>query len=128
MQQLEHDGNSPDSWLLFGNPHMRSDFLYQKEWLAFRKQGLVNRIDVAFSRDQAEKRYVQHALLEQGKQLEEWLQRGAHIYVCGSLAMGHAVELAMQQILADQRGLEPDAARQTLRDLRREGRLLKDLY
>lgn len=128
MQQLEHDADSPDSWLIFGNPHFRSDFLYQKEWLAFRKQGLVDRIDVAFSRDQVEKRYVQHVLLEEGKRLEEWLQQGAHIYICGSLAMGQGVELALQQVISDQRGVEPVAARQVLRDLRRQGRLLKDLY
>lgn len=128
MQELENRPDSPDSWLIFGNPHLRTDFLYQREWLRWRDSGLLNRIDTAWSRDQAEKRYVQDVVLEQAGRIDQWLQRGAHIYLCGSLQMGHAVQQTLQQVLVQQRGIETDAAVAALADLRRAGHIKKDLY
>lgn len=128
MQEQEQSGNQRDSWLIFGNPHLHSDFLYQREWLHWRKSGLLRHIDVAWSRDQAEKRYVQNVVLEQAERLDEWLQRGAYIYLCGSLKMGQAVQLALHSALAQQRGLDSDAAFALLAGLRREKRIKKDLY
>jgi len=128
LQQLEADQASPDTWLIFGNPHLRTDFLYQREWLDWRQRGLVTHIDCAFSRDQAEKHYVQHVVRERAARLEQWLARGARIYICGGLAMGHDVELALRDALAAQRGLDPEQASEELAELRRQGRLLKDLY
>ena len=128
LQQLEEEGANPDVWLVFGNPHLRTDFLYQREWLEWRKRGLVNRIDCAFSRDQQDKRYVQHVIRDEAVRVSEWLARGARLYVCGGLAMGRAVEQSVQQALALGRGLDDDAAAEALSELRRDGRLLKDLY
>jgi len=128
MQELEERSLSPDSWLIFGNPHLRTDFLYQREWLRWRDTGLLNRIDTAWSRDQPEKRYVQDVVREQAALIDGWLQRGATIYLCGSLQMGQDVLSALQDVLAGQRGIEPDKAAALLSDLRRERRIRKDLY
>lgn len=128
MQELESQGANPDSWLIFGNPHLRTDFLYQKEWLRWRDSGLLNRIDTAWSRDQAEKRYVQDVVREQAAGIDRWLQRGAHIYLCGSRHMGQAVQEVLQNTLAQTRAIESDTANSILADLRRERRLHKDLY
>jgi sulfite reductase (NADPH) flavoprotein alpha-component len=132
LQQLEADGGAPDCWLIFGNPRLRTDFLYQREWLRWRTGGLLKRIDGAFSRDQADKRYVQHVVSEQAADLADWLERGAHLYVCGGLAMGQAVERALEQSvaprLADKADRDAAAAANWLAGLRRQRRLSKDLY
>jgi sulfite reductase (NADPH) flavoprotein alpha-component len=128
LQQLEQEEAETPVWLIFGNPHLRSDFLYQREWLDWRQKGLLQHIDCAFSRDQAEKVYVQHIVRQQGERLEQWLQNGAQIYLCGGLAMGKEVELAVQDVLAEQRGLDAASAAEAFADLRRNGRILKDLY
>jgi sulfite reductase (NADPH) flavoprotein alpha-component len=128
MQELEERTKQADSWLIFGNTHLRNDFLYQREWLRWRETGLLNRIDTAWSRDQAEKRYVQHVVSEQAERIERWLQRGAHIYICGSLAMGQAVQQQLQAALAEQRGIAPESATSVLKELQKQKRLKKDLY
>lgn len=128
LQQLEAEAVSPRSWLIFGNPVMRTDFLYQSEWLRWRADGLLDRIDTAFSRDQAEKRYVQHVVREQAAELANWLDWGAQVYICGALAMGHAVERALLEGIAAHRGRGNEDAAEYLAGLRRDGRLKKDLY
>jgi sulfite reductase (NADPH) flavoprotein alpha-component len=128
FQQLEQEERSSRTWLIFGNPNLRSDFLYQSEWLNWRASGLLERIDTAFSRDQAEKRYVQHVVLDRSAQISEWLDWGAHIYLCGALAMGEQVEHALRQGLVKHRGLTAGEASARLSQLRRERRLMKDLY
>lgn len=128
LQQLEAENAKPDTWLIFGNPHLRTDFLYQREWLNWRQQGFVARIDGAFSRDQSEKHYVQHVVRDQAERMEQWLARKARVYICGGLAMGHEVELALRDVIAGQRGLSPEQATEQVAELRRQGRLLKDLY
>ena len=128
LQQLEAENAAPDTWLIFGNPHLRTDFLYQREWLEWRKRGLVKRIDGAFSRDQEENRYVQHVVREQSGRMGKWLEQGARVYICGGLAMGHEVEIALRDVLAEQRGLSEEQAGEQLKELRRQGRLMKDLY
>jgi sulfite reductase (NADPH) flavoprotein alpha-component len=128
LQQLEAQGHSPNTWLIFGNPHMRTDFLYQKEWLDWRDQGLLTRIDGAFSRDQAEKVYVQHIVRNQAVSIQQWLDDGASLYICGGLSMGHEVEDALRDVIAGQQGISTELANEKLADLRRQGRLLKDLY
>ena len=90
--------------------------------------GLLDRVDGAFSRDQAEKRYVQHVVKEHAGQIDEWLNAGAQIYICGSLAMGSEVEQALRQGIALNRGLEDKEAAEVVAGLRRDRRLLKDLY
>src|SRR5690606_789159 len=80
--RLEH-GHRGDNWLIFGDRNFSSDFLYQLEWLRYRRDGILSRIDVAFSRDQEQKLYVQDRVREQARRVYEWLERGAHVYVCG---------------------------------------------
>lgn len=128
LQQLQEEGVSPRTWLIFGNPKMRSDFLYQSEWLKWRASGLLDRIDTAFSRDQAEKRYVQHVVSERIARISEWLEWGASLFLCGSRPMGQAVEAALAGGLASQRGISEEQARESLSRLRREKRFLKELY
>jgi len=132
MQELEtrqsNGESNPDSWLIFGNPHLRSDFLYQKEWLQWRESGLLNRIDVAFSRDQADKVYVQHIVEQQAADIAEWITRGASVYICGALSMGQSVQDALQAAIAQQQGLNEEAAVAAMADLRRSKRIHKDLY
>jgi sulfite reductase (NADPH) flavoprotein alpha-component len=129
LQQLEAEGEAPESWLIFGNPHLRTDFLYQREWLRWRTDGRVSRIDGAWSRDQADKRYVQHVVSENADELAAWLDRGAHLYLCGCLGMGQAVEQALEQHVAPHfvTGGEGVAA-EWLAGLRSQRRLAKDLY
>lgn len=128
LQQLEQEEADTPVWLIFGNPHLRTDFLYQREWLDWRSKGLVQHVDCAFSRDQAEKVYVQHIVRQQGERLDQWLRNDARIYLCGGLAMGKDVEHAVQEVLAEQRGLDAEAAAEAFAELRRQGRILKDLY
>ncbi|HUF82222.1 MAG TPA: flavodoxin domain-containing protein [Burkholderiales bacterium] len=128
MQELEATGRRPGAWLIFGNPHRRTDFLYQREWLKWRADGLLDRIDGAFSRDQVEKRYVQHVVAEHSEEIDRWIRDGAVIYICGALAMGHAVEESLVDAIAVSRGVAREDAAEALKDLRRARRLLKDLY
>lgn len=116
-------------WLFFGNPHFRTDFLYQTEWQKALKAGALHRLDLAFSRDGAQKVYVQHRLAEQGAELWRWLQEGAHLYVCGDASrMAKDVHAALLAIAQQHGGLEPDAATDYLAGLERAGRYARDVY
>ncbi|WP_345797245.1 assimilatory sulfite reductase (NADPH) flavoprotein subunit [Castellaniella sp. MT123] len=117
------------NWLFFGNPHFTSDFLYQTEWQQALKDGHLNRIDLAFSRDQADKVYVQHRLLERGADVYDWIQAGAHIYVCGDAErMARDIHATLLEIARDQGGLDEEGARQWLDDLSAQGRYARDVY
>jgi len=116
------------NWLLFGNPHGRSDFLYQLEWQDALKRGQLHRLDLAFSRDQAKKVYVQHRLREQGRDLYAWLESGAHLYVCGAIAMGKDVHAALLDVIATHGGKSVDDANDYLNDLQAQGRYARDVY
>ena len=111
---------------MFGHRNYLHDFLYQLEWQDWIKDGVLTRLDVAFSRDQPEKRYVQHALWDARRDLCAWLQDGAALYVCGdAAAMAKDVHEILIRILADQSGQDGKAA---LDALRRDGRYLRDVY
>ncbi len=128
MQDLEATGAHRNTWLIFGNPSLRTDFIYQREWLNWRKTGLLNRIDAAWSRDGVHKHYVQHVVCEQIERLDRWLSRGAHVYLCGSLAMGRDVLGSLQSSIATLPAGTADSAAETVKQLGRTGRLHKDLY
>jgi len=128
VQERTAIGASGRNWLLFGNPHMRSDFLYQLEWQRARRDGRLHRLDVAFSRDGASKTYVQHRLHENARELFAWLESGAHLYVCGAIAMGKDVHASLLQIVAEQRGGKSEAAADYLDNLQRQGRYARDTY
>ncbi len=128
VQEREAIGASGRHWLFFGNPHFRGDFLYQLEWQRALKSGALDRIDLAFSRDGAHKTYVQHRLRERARDLVDWIENGAHLYVCGATAMGRDVHAALAEALAAQLGLDEEAAGERLDALQREGRYARDLY
>ena len=128
VQEREALGARGRHWLFFGNPHFRSDFLYQLEWQRALKSGALDRIDLAFSRDGARKTYVQHRLREQTRDLVDWIEGGAHLYVCGATAMGRDVHTALVDAFSTQLGLDHDAAVERLDALQREGRYARDLY
>ena len=116
------------NWLLFGNPHFRSDFLYQVEWQAALKNGTLHRMDVAFSRDQADKVYVQHRLREHGRDMFDWLENGAHLYVCGATAMARDTEAALLEVVVEHGARTPEAAAEYLAGLREQHRYARDIY
>ncbi len=129
MQQRIEQGATGDNWLFFGDRNFASDFLYQLEWQRFRKQGLLQRFDVAFSRDQRRKIYVQDRIRENGAELNRWIANGAVIYVCGDAKhMANDVHEALVDVLAAENGLDREAALQKLKALRSEGRYQRDIY
>ena len=129
MQQRAADGASGKNWLFFGNPHFTEDFLYQVEWQNYVKDGLLNRIDLAWSRDQKEKIYVQDKLREQGAELWRWINDGAHIYVCGDAnRMAKDVEQTLLDVIAEFGGMDTEAADEYLSELRVERRYQRDVY
>lgn len=129
VQERVAAGATGRNWLLFGNPHARHDFLYQLEWQQALKAGQLHRLDLAFSRDQAEKVYVQHRLQAQGRAVFDWLEGGAHLYVCGDASrMAADVEARLLALIANHGGLDEDAARDYLAGLRQQGRYARDVY
>ena len=117
------------NWLLFGNPHARSDFLYQLEWQDALKRGALQRLDLAFSRDQAHKIYVQHKLREHGRALYDWLEGGAHLYVCGDATrMAKDVHAALLEVIAQHGGKSTEDASDYLNALQTTGRYARDVY
>lgn len=129
MQERAATGASGRHWLFFGNPHFRSDFLYQVEWQEALREGRLQRLELAFSRDQAEKVYVQHRLREHARELYDWIENGAHLYVCGDATrMARDVEASLIEVIAGQAGLDRDAAAEKLESLRRDGRYSRDVY
>ncbi|WP_158965503.1 assimilatory sulfite reductase (NADPH) flavoprotein subunit [Paraglaciecola sp. L3A3] len=129
MQQREADEAEGKNWLFFGNPNYTQDFLYQTEWQRFVKDGVVDKVTLAFSRDQEQKIYVQHRMLEQGAELYQWLEDGAHLYVCGDANhMAKDVQDALVKIAIEHGGKTEEQAEQYINDLRRAKRYQKDVY
>lgn len=129
VQERAERGASGRNWLLFGNPHFESDFLYQVEWQQALKSGQLHRLDLAFSRDQAEKIYVQHRLREQAQRLYEWLDGGAHLYVGGDAnRMAKDVHKALIQVVAEQGARSVEDAEAWLNQLIQQGRYARDVY
>ncbi|MET3066266.1 NADPH-dependent assimilatory sulfite reductase flavoprotein subunit [Atlantibacter hermannii] len=129
MQQRAAEGAGGKNWLFFGNPHFTEDFLYQVEWQSYVKEGLLTRIDLAWSRDQKEKIYVQDKLREQGAELWRWINDGAHIYVCGDAnRMAKDVEQTLLDVIAEFGGMDTEAADEYLSELRVERRYQRDVY
>ena len=130
MQQREHDEATGKNWLVFGNQRFIDDFLYQAEWQQWHKQGLLNQTSLAWSRQNSgQKVYVQDRLLQAASQLWQWLQNGAHVYVCGDgTRMARDVEAALLQIIAEQGQLDTESADDYLNDLRENGRYQRDVY
>jgi sulfite reductase (NADPH) flavoprotein alpha-component len=128
QHRIEH-GGSGRNWLVFGGRHLRSDFLYQTEWLEARRNGTLHRLDVAFSRDQAAKVYVQDRIREHGAELLRWLEGGAHLYVCGDAQrMAHDVHAALRDVLVTHGGRSLESAEAELTELAAARRYCRDVY
>ncbi len=129
MQQRDNDGAGGKNWLFFGNPHFTDDFLYQVEWQKYVKDGLLTHIDLAWSRDQAEKIYVQDKIRAKGAEVWSWLQEGAHLYVCGDAnRMAKDVEQALLDVVVEHGGMDRETADEFLSELRIERRYQRDVY
>jgi sulfite reductase (NADPH) flavoprotein alpha-component len=129
LQEREATGARGRNWLFFGARRFTHDFLYQLEWQDWLKSGVLSRVDLAFSRDQRDKIYVQHRMWQARRELYAWLRDGASIYVCGDVkAMAKDVHATLLAVIAEQAGKEADAAAAELRALQRAGRYCRDVY
>jgi sulfite reductase (NADPH) flavoprotein alpha-component len=122
-------GDSGRNWLFFGERHAATDFYYRDELQGMCEDGLLTRLSLAFSRDQAEKLYVQQRMIELGAQLWAWLQDGAHFYVCGDATrMARDVDAALKQVVATHGGMSVERAAEWVAALGRDKRYLRDVY
>ena len=129
MQQRDNDGAEGKNWLFFGNPHFTEDFLYQVEWQRYVKEGLLTNIDLAWSRDQQQKVYVQDKIRAKGAEVWRWIEQGAHIYVCGDAnRMAKDVEQVLLELVAEHGGMDLETADEFLSELRIERRYQRDVY
>jgi sulfite reductase (NADPH) flavoprotein alpha-component len=129
LQHRAESGATGRNWLFFGARHFDDEFLYQAEWLAALKRGSLHRIDVAFSRDQPKRVYVQQRMAEQGAELFRWIDGGAHVYVCGDAQqMAPDVHAALIELVRVHGGRDPDAARAYVDQLLTERRYARDTY
>jgi len=129
MQEREARDANGDNWMFFGDQTFTQDFLYQVEWQNYLKSGLLTRMDVAFSRDQAEKVYVQDRLKEQASDVFAWLERGAHLYICGDAnRMAKDVHQTLVEIIQEHGKLSAEQAEDYLKSLRSNKRYQKDVY
>ncbi len=129
IQERDAQGAEGKNWLFFGNPHFTQDFLYQVEWQKYVKSGLLTKIDLAFSRDQANKIYVQDKLKAKGAEVWQWLQDGAHFYVCGDAnRMAKDVHDALVNIVVEHGGKNAEQAEEYVNELRRAKRYQRDVY
>jgi sulfite reductase (NADPH) flavoprotein alpha-component len=129
LQEREAQGANGRNWLVFGARHFASEFLYQVEWQDAARKGLLERVDLAFSRDRAPRAYVQDRLREAGAELYAWLEGGAHLYVCGDAEhMAPDVHAALVDVVAEHGGLDREAAEGYVRRLADERRYLRDVY
>jgi sulfite reductase (NADPH) flavoprotein alpha-component len=129
LEERHATGAKGKNWLFFGDQCRATDFLYEEELQQFQKLGLLTRLDVAFSRDQAAKVYVQDRMRERGKELWGWLEEGSHFYVCGDAKrMASDVDRALQQVVAEHGGLPAEAAKAYVANMSKAGRYERDVY
>ena len=129
LAEREEIGATGKTWLFYGDQHFSTDFLYQTDWQRWLKDGVLTRMDVAFSRDTDKKVYVQHRMLEKSKELYQWLQEGASVYVCGDeKRMAHDVHAALASIIEREGGFSPEEAAEYLSRMQQDKRYQRDVY
>ena len=129
LEERQALGAKSPAWLLFGNQHFEYDFLYRDELSGFLDSGALTKLDLAFSRDQAEKIYVQQRMLENGADLWRWLEEGAHFYVCGDAKrMAVDVDDTLRAVIAQHGNRSPEEADAYVSALAKSKRYHKDVY
>jgi len=129
LQDRRLRGGSGKNWLFFGDQTRNNDFIYEKEMSDFKKDGILTKLDLAFSRDQKEKIYVQHRMLESSKELFDWIENGAYVYVCGDANyMARDVDKALYNLIQKSSNLNDDKTNEYMNNLKREKRYLRDIY
>ena len=129
IEERKATGSTGGNWLFFGDRSQKTDYLYGNEWEIYQKDGLLNRLDLAWSRDQDRKVYVQHKMLEKGAELWEWLDDGALFYVCGDASrMAKDVDQALRAIAQEQGSMSEEDSAIWVKSLQKEKRYLKDVY
>lgn len=129
LEEREELGAEGKSWLIYGDRHFVTDFLYQTDWQRMLKDGVLSKLDVAFSRDTEEKVYVQHRILEKSRELYQWLQEGAHLYICGDEKhMAHDVHSALITVIQQEGGMSPEEAVAYLDNMQQAERYQRDVY
>jgi sulfite reductase (NADPH) flavoprotein alpha-component len=129
IEERKATGAEGKNWLFFGDQHYLTDFLYQTEWQEYLADGLLTKLDLAFSRDQRHKIYVQDKMRENAAELFKWLEEGASFYVCGDASrMANDVDLALHEIIAQQGGLSKEDAANYVKQLKSDKRYLRDVY
>jgi sulfite reductase (NADPH) flavoprotein alpha-component len=129
LQQRESDNKTGGAWLFYGDRRFRSDFLYQVEWQKWLKSNHLEKMNVAFSRDQEENIYVQHKMLENQQEIYNWLEDGAHLYICGDMkTMAKDVNKTLLEIIKTQGGISTEKAEEYVKKLKREKRFQQDVY
>ncbi|MEM5019494.1 assimilatory sulfite reductase (NADPH) flavoprotein subunit [Bacillus subtilis] len=129
MQEREETGAEGKAWMFFGDQRFVTDFLYQTEWQNWLKDGVLTKMDVAFSRDTEEKVYVQHRMLEHSAELFEWLQEGAAVYICGDEKhMAHDVHNTLLEIIEKEGNMSREEAEAYLADMQQQKRYQRDVY
>jgi sulfite reductase (NADPH) flavoprotein alpha-component len=129
IEERKELGAKGPNWLFFGDQHYLTDFLYQSEWQDYLTDGILTKLDVAFSRDQKEKVYVQDRMREKSQELYAWLEKGANFYVCGDASrMATDVDVALHEIIEKEGGLSEDEAKAYVKKLKEDKRYLRDVY
>ena len=129
MQEREEYGYKGNTWLFFGDQHFTTDFLYQTEWQEWLKDGFLEKMNVAFSRDTDQKVYVQHRIAEHSKEFNEWLEKGASIYICGDEKnMAKDVHQAIRNVLVKEQNLTEEDAESYLKQMKKDKRYQRDVY
>ncbi|WP_307586777.1 assimilatory sulfite reductase (NADPH) flavoprotein subunit [Paenibacillus wynnii] len=129
LEEREELGAQGKSWLIYGDRHFVTDFLYQTDWQRMLNDGVLTKLDVAFSRDTEEKVYVQHRIMEKSREIYEWLKEGAHIYICGDEKhMAHDVHSALITVIQVEGGISLEEAAAYLEDMQQQGRYQRDVY
>ncbi|MEM9081161.1 MAG: flavodoxin domain-containing protein [Verrucomicrobiota bacterium] len=129
LEEREERAAEGKNWLLFGNPHRATDYLYEEALEAWKKKGLLTKLDLAFSRDQEEKVYVQELMRKQGEEMWRWLEEGSYFYVCGDASrMAKDVDKALHEIVRGHGGKTEDEAEEYVKALKKEKRYARDVY
>ena len=129
IEERKINGSSGKNWLFFGDRSQKTDYLYGDEWQRYQQDGSLHSLDLAWSRDQEDKVYVQHKMLERGQELWKWLEDGAVFYVCGDASrMAKDVDQALRTIAQEHGTMSEDDSAAWVKTLQKEKRYLKDVY